>query len=327
MLSKGIYYITHLEYGNFHGSFCTIIRGHKVLNVKNPNQGKTIRFAFPESSNRINLTEREYIHISPGEFFPLSGSTYFYKKINGVVISKKGVSQAYVQYGQSRTINKRTHTNEEFFPDIGSALESSKHKPSQLNPTAGNKNLSITREVEIEWNKVVFNEGRVWITNPLGVDSIVYEENGLRESFNSLKNHFNNSFPKVKLGLTPNNTILKVINPYVFKQLINFLKNSHHKLNLPKVSPKIIIEPKRQPAKIEELNSTNIRDRILEKDSAYLNYLCARQDKAHPIFCSYENIASQGLQNYEEAFIFTIRTSNGMYIYIYENSSASRSFV
>lgn len=89
MLAKGIYYISHLEYGNFHGSFCAIIRGHKVLNVKNPNQGKTIKFAFPESGNRINLKEGEYIHITPGEFLPLSGSTFFIKRLMVSLFRKK----------------------------------------------------------------------------------------------------------------------------------------------------------------------------------------------------------------------------------------------
>lgn len=322
MLAKGIYYITHLEYGNFHGSFCAIIRGHKVLNVKNPNQRKTIKFAFPQSGNRINLKEGEYIQITPGEYIPISGSTYFYKKINGNVISKKGVSQ------QSSIINKRNSSNERHFSDIRLAFESSITKiPIQSNPSFGKRYLSVTKEVEIEWNKVVFNEGRAWITNPFGIDSILYEEIGLKESFNRVKKHFNNSFPKIKLGLSQSNNILKVINPEVFKQLIIFLKNSHQKLNLPKISPKIVIEPNHQASKVKDLEAFNLRERILEKDSVYLNYLCSRQDKTYPIYCGYENIVSQQIQNYEEVYIFTIRTSSGMNIYIYENSSASRSSV
>lgn len=328
MLAKGTYYISHLEYGNFYGSFCAIIKAHKVLIGKNSNRKETIRFAFPKSGNQINLKEGEFINIIPGEFFPLSGSTYFYKKINGVVISKKGMSHSNVQYSQYLTLAKRNLINEEKFPDLRSALDSSKSKiPPQSNPFFGERHQSVTKEIEIEWDKVIFNEGRAWITNPLGIDSIVYEENGLKESFNRLKKHFNNSFPKIKLGLSQSNNILRVLNPDVFKQLIIFLKNSHQKLNLPKISPKIVIEPKYLPAKIEELNSTNTRQRILEKDSVYLNYLCSRQNKTLPIYCSYENIASQGIQNYEEAYIFTISTSNGMNIYIYENSSASRSSI
>lgn len=330
MLAKGIYYIAHLEYGNFYGSFCAIIKAHKVLIGKNHNQKeiKTIRFAFPKSGNQINLKEGECIHIEPGEFIPLSGSIYFYKKINGVVISKKGMPHTYEQYSQYLALAKKNLINERYYSDIRSALESSKSKtPPQSNPFFGERHLSVTKEIEIEWDKVVFNEGRAWITNPLGVDSIVYKEKGLKESFNRLKKHFNNSFPKIKLGLSHSNNILRVLNPEVFNQLIIFLKNSHQKLNLPKISPKIVIEPKHQASKIVELNSTNTKDRILEKDSVYLNYLCSRQDKTLPIYCSYENIASQGIQNYEEAYIFTISTSNGMNIYIYENSSASRSSI
>lgn len=329
MLAKGIYYISHLEYGNFHGCFCAIIVAHRVLNKKYPTREKAIKFAFPESGTRINLKEREYIHITPGEFFPLSGSSYFYKKINGVVISKKGMSQAYVQYGQSLISNGINSSKGGNFTDIRSVLESSKTEiPIQSNPSSGKVSLSVTKEVEIEWNKVVFNEGRAWITNPLGIDSIVYEGNGLKESFNRIKKHFNNSFPKIKLGLSQNYTILKLINPEVFTQLIIFLKNSHQKFNVLKTTPVKGIEvPKCSRTKIEELNSINFRKRILEKDSVYLNYLCSRQDKNYPIYCNFENIASQGLQNYEEAYIFTITASKGMNIYIYENSSPSRSSI
>lgn len=326
MLAKGIYYISHLEYGNYYGSFCAIIKAHKILKEKYTTLEKTIKFAFPESGNRIKLKEGEYIHIVPGEFSPLSKSAYFYKKINGVVISKKGVSQPHVKNGQS-LIYKKNSSNE-FLSEIKSALKSSNPNIStQLKQSTEKGYLSITKVVEIEWNKVVFNEGRAWITNPLGVDSVVYDEDGLKESFNRIKKHFNNSFPKIKLGLSQSNNILKVINPEIFKQLIIFIKNSHHKLNLPKMSPKIVIEENNQLAKIEELSSTNLRDRIFDKDSVYLNYLCHRQDKSYPIYCNYENIASQGIQNYEEAYIFTITTSSGMNIYIYENSSTFRSSI
>ena len=224
MLAKGIYYISHLEHGKFHGSFCSIIKAHKVLNKNYPTQEKTIRFAFPESGNQIALKTGEYIHITPGEFTPFTKSIYFYKKIYGIVISKKGVAQAFVEYGQG-LINKRNSSNEGYLSDRGSALESSKTKiPIQSNPSSGKGYLSVTKEIEIEWNKVVFNDGRAWISNPLGIDSIIYDEQGLKESFNRIKKHFNNSFPKIKLGLSESNNILKVMNPEVFQQLIIFLK-------------------------------------------------------------------------------------------------------
>lgn len=89
----------------------------------------------------------------------------------------------------------------------------------------------------------------------------------------------------------------------------------------------IIIPPKKQTASIQKIQVNGEKIRNLIKDNQYLKYLCQAQDMSIPIYFVYENYSTQDFQSFEESYIFSLQTHNGMKLYVYENSSIFHSTV
>lgn len=170
----------------------------------------------------------------------------------------------------------------------------------------------------ITWDFIEFLDGKINVYHPLKYpySPLVVENKKSRKAMNGIKGYLSERSPYVAVHAT--NGFIDDVYKNDLLESVEILCQRLHSVTAMKAE--------RQSGHFNKsMSQSEIRHKIQELKSVYLDFLCKQQLSQHTIiYCPENRISSDGTQTDEDAFIFTISETSDKTKLIFENTLDKR---